>query len=472
MIQMLHLVMWIQEKFWKVNPKGKKGSPMIFPCFRHQHLVTVFQHQLLRQMQHQQPVFQLGWWTHGCWFGEVMTLRMRWILEWLIVLIIASIGIIKMFGMSLHPKRLVWRRGQEGYHTNQHPSPHEGTTGQPETRPLQRSRRLPHQPTPIPTCRETTGVKTTSQPKKATKPNNTHAHMKGEPETTGDKTTSEAKKATSPTNNHHHMKGDNGRQPETRPLQRPRRLPHQPTRRETVGDKTTSEAKKATRYHVNQHPSPHEGRTGDNGRQDHFRGQEGYLTNQHPSPHEGRQRETTGDKTIEEAKKATTPTNTQGDNWRQDDFRGQEGYQVPRQPTPIPTWRETTGDNGETRPLHRPRRLPRQPTPIPTWRETTGDNGRQDHLQLSRLVWAACCSHRNDSGNLANPNKALVDSVVLVLDWHDKTQPSKKQQPPQKPTHNQTQKNLTLYKYTKFSIVYALYSSWTSLHPARFTRFH
>ena len=54
-----------------------------------------------------------------------------------------------------------------------------------------------------------------------------------------------------------HMKGDNRRQRETRPLQSPRRRPHQPTptpyikgdnRRqwETTGDKTTSEPKKPT----------------------------------------------------------------------------------------------------------------------------------------------------------------------------------------------------------------------------------
>ena len=33
----------------------------------------------------------------------------------------------------------------------------------------------------------------------------------------------------------------------------------------------------------------------------------------------------------------------------------------------------------------------------------------------------------------------MIDLVVLLLDWHDKTQPNKNQQPPQKTTNNQTQ---------------------------------
>jgi len=64
------------------------------------------------------------------------------------------------------------------------------------------------------------------------------------------------------------MKGDNRRQRETRRLERPGRLPHQPT----------------------------------------------------PIPHERKQPETTGEKTTSEAKEATTPTNThphiKGDNRR------------------------------------------------------------------------------------------------------------------------------------------------------------
>ena len=52
---------------------------------------------------------------------------------------------------------------------------------------------------------ETTGDKTTSEPKKPTTPTNTHPpYMKGDNrrqwETTGDKTTSEPKKPTTPTN--------------------------------------------------------------------------------------------------------------------------------------------------------------------------------------------------------------------------------------------------------------------------------
>ena len=82
-------------------------------------------------------------------------------------------------------------------------------------------------------------------------------------ETTGDKTTSEPKKPTTPTN--------------TQPL-------HEGRQPETTGDKTTSEPKKPTTP-TNTHPL-HEGRQpetmGDNGRQDHFRAQEADHTNQHP----------------------------------------------------------------------------------------------------------------------------------------------------------------------------------------------
>ena len=118
--------------------------------------------------------------------------------------------------------------------------------------------------------RETTGDKTTSEPKKPTTPTTPHPphegrqpetmgdngrqdhfraqeaahanqhppHVKGDnrrqPETTGDKTTSEPKMAATPTNTHpphegRHPEtmGDNGR----RPLQSPRSRPHQPTPR-------------------------------------------------------------------------------------------------------------------------------------------------------------------------------------------------------------------------------------------------
>ena len=144
-------------------------------------------------------------------------------------------------------------RAQEADHTN-------GRQG--EARPLQSPRSRPHQPTPTPHMkgdnrrqRETTGDKTTSEPKKPTTATNTHPSHEGrQRETTGgtgDKTTSEPKKPTTPTN--------------TRPL--------------------------------------HEGRqpetTGDNRRQDHFRAQDGGHTNQHPP-----------DKTTSKPKKPTTPTNT------------------------------------------------------------------------------------------------------------------------------------------------------------------
>ena len=66
-------------------------------------------------------------------------------------------------------------------------------------------------------------------------------------------------------------------------------------------------------------------------------------TNQHPPP---------------------TWRETTGDNGRQDHFRAQEGGHTNHPPPP--TWRETTGDNGrqrETRPLQSPRSRPHQPTP-------------------------------------------------------------------------------------------------------------
>ena len=94
---------------------------------------------------------------------------------------------------------------------------------------------------------ETTGDKTTSEPKKPTTPTNTHPLHEGRhPETTGDKTTSEPKKPTTPTNTH---------------------PPHEGRQPETTGDKTTSEPRETP---------------GDNGRQDHFRAQEADHTNQHP----------------------------------------------------------------------------------------------------------------------------------------------------------------------------------------------
>ena len=116
-----------------------------------------------------------------------------------------------------------------------------------------------------PTCRETTGDNGRQDHFRAQEADHTNqhppSHMNGDNrrqwETTGDKTTSEPKKPTTLTNTHPHMKGDNRRQRETRPLQSPRSRPHQPT------------------------PTPHDE---DNGRQNHFRAQDGGHTNQHPPP--------------------------------------------------------------------------------------------------------------------------------------------------------------------------------------------
>ena len=332
-------------------------------------------------------------------------------------------------------------RGQEGYHTNQHLSPHAGR--QLETRRLQRPRRLPRQPTPIPTWRETTGDKGRQDQFRGQEGYHTNQHPSPhegrQPETTGDKIIAEAKKATTPTN----TQGDNWRQDDFRGQEG---------------------------YHANQHPFWHEGTTGDNRRQDHFRGQEGYHTNQHLSPHAGRQletrplqrprrlphqptrRETTGDKTTSEAKKATTPTNThphmKGDNRRQRETRPlQRPRRLPHQPTPIPTWRETTGDNGrqdhfrgqegyhtnqhagrqlETRRLQRPRRLPCQPTPIPTWRETTGDREtrllqrprRLPHQPAPRLPGLSCIENPSSKlfgGKTQEGRKNLHKPFFVVL---------------------------------------------------------
>ena len=101
-----------------------------------------------------------------------------------------------------------------------YPIPHPPHAGrQRETRPLQSPRSRPHQPTPAPhegRQWETTGNKTTSEPKMAATPTNTQPPHEGrQPETTGDKTTSEPKKPTTPPPTPH-MKGDNGRQDQFR----------------------------------------------------------------------------------------------------------------------------------------------------------------------------------------------------------------------------------------------------------------
>ena len=88
-------------------------------------------------------------------------------------------------------------------------------------------------------------------------------------ETTGDKTTSEPKKPTTPTNTH---------------------PPHEGRQPETMGDNGRQDHFRAQEAdHTNQHSPPHmkgdnRRQPGDNGRQDHFRAQEADHTNQHPPP--------------------------------------------------------------------------------------------------------------------------------------------------------------------------------------------
>ena len=131
--------------------------------------------------------------------------------------------------------------------TNTHAHMKGDNRRQSETSPLQRPKRLPHRPTPTPTQRETTGDNGRQDDLRAQKGYHTNQrpslHEGRQPETTGDKTTSEAKKATATgdkttsearkattrTNTHPHIKGDNRTQRKTRRLQRPRRLPHEPT---------------------------------------------------------------------------------------------------------------------------------------------------------------------------------------------------------------------------------------------------
>ena len=257
---------------------------------------------------------------------------------------------------------------------------------------------------------ETTGDKTTSEPKMAATPTNTHPPHEGrQPETTGDKTTSEPRQPTTPTN--------------TRP-------PHEGRQPETMGDNRRQDHFRAQEAdHTNQHPTPTwRETTGDNGRQDHFRAQEAGHTNQHPTPtwretngDNGRQRETRPLQSPRSRPHQPTPTpHMKGDNQRQWETTGDKTTSEPKKPTTLtnthPTWRETTGDNGrqqETRPLQSPRSRPHQPTPNPHMKgdnrrqretrppqsprsrphqptptphegrqlETMGDNGRQDHFR-------------------------------------------------------------------------------------------
>ena len=110
-------------------------------------------------------------------------------------------------------------RAQEADHANQHPPHMKGDNRrQRETRPLQSPKWRPHQPTPTPTSRETPGNNERQQetrplqsPRSRPHQPTPTPHMKGDNrrqwETTGDKTTSEPKKPTTP-----ETMGDNGRQ--------------------------------------------------------------------------------------------------------------------------------------------------------------------------------------------------------------------------------------------------------------------
>ena len=185
-------------------------------------------------------------------------------------------------------------RAQEGGHTNQHPPSHEGSRGVKE-------------------------AKTISKPEKAGTPTNTRPHMKGEGGHTNqhppphEGSQRESRPLQNPRRRPHQPTTTplQGSQRELKPFQSPRRRPHQtpirstPTWREPKGAKTTSEPKKAATP-TNTYPHT----KGAKGSQDHFRAQEGGHTNQHPLPHEGSQRESKGVKTTSEPKKAATPTNT------------------------------------------------------------------------------------------------------------------------------------------------------------------
>ena len=146
-------------------------------------------------------------------------------------------------------------------------------------------------------------------------------HEGRQPETTGDKTTSEPKKPTTPTN--------------TRPL-------HEGRHPETMGDNGRQDHFRAQEAdHTNQHPSRSREKSGDNGRQDHFRAPHQPPPTPHMKGDNRRQWETTGDKTTSEPKKPTTPTNTHptqpettGDNGRQDHFRAQDGGHTNHPPPP------------------------------------------------------------------------------------------------------------------------------------------
>ena len=46
----------------------------------------------------------------------------------------------------------------------------------------------------------------------------------------------------------------------------------------------------------------------------------------------------------------------------------------------------------------------------------TLEEGQRDTRQLPEVFFlTVCCAHRDDSGSLADPNKVMIDSVVLIL---------------------------------------------------------
>ena len=149
------------------------------------------------------------------------------------------------------------------------------------------------QPTSIPTWSETTGAphearlrktRPPQSPKKATTQTNTRPHMQG-----GNRRQRETRPL-QPTNTHPHTKGDDRRPRETRRLKRPERLHTNQHPPHMKGDNRRQDHFRGQEgYHTNQHPSPHEGRlqrprrlphqptptpqtTKDNGRQDYSHG--------------------------------------------------------------------------------------------------------------------------------------------------------------------------------------------------------
>ena len=206
---------------------------------------------------------------------------------------------LKKNGTTWEPK--------EGGHTNQHPPRGVQTT------------------TPTPTWMDPKRAKTTSEPKKAATPTNSHPQAKGDKGTRPEpkKADNQHPPATSKEKNETMTKGNKGRQRETRPFQSPRSRRHQPP------------------------PTPHmkgnKGRqrekTGNSARQDHFRALEGLHTNQHLEGKQRETKETTGDKTTSATKKAATAINTHPRHEGKQDWMHRDSGRHPQ------TWRETKDTN-------------------------------------------------------------------------------------------------------------------------------